>query len=150
MKKIILAIGLLLSLGMTHAFAGNGGDTNDAVRASFNKDFTEARNVIWEKQRDFIKATFNMNGLVLYAYYKADGELLAITRNLLSNQLPILLRGDLKKNYSDYWITDLFEVASGDQTSYYSSLENADEVLVLKSDGFNGWMVYKRIKKSSM
>ena len=148
MKKIILSIGLLLSIGLTSAFAIKREDVNSAVISSFNKDFASAKNVNWEVQKDFIKATFNMNDLVMYAYYRADGELLAVTRNLLSNQLPIYLRGELTKDYQNYWISDLFELASQDQSSYFIQVENADETLVLKSDGNNGWSVYKRDRKN--
>jgi hypothetical protein len=147
MKKIILATGLMLTLGLTGAFAKDRGDINAAVTASFSKDFGTAENVNWERQRDFIKATFSLNNMIMFAYYQPDGELLAVSRNLLSDQLPIYLRGDLKKNYRGYWINDLFELAAQEQTSYYISMENADEILVLKSNGYNGWIVYKKQKK---
>jgi hypothetical protein len=150
MKKIILSMGLLVTMGLATAFADDGHGINSAVSSSFDRDFASAKNVNWERQKDFIKATFNMNDLVMYAYYQPDGELLAVSRNLLSNQLPIFLRGDLKKNYGSYWISDLFELASNDQSNYYIRVENADENLVLKSDGYNGWTIYKREKKTSI
>jgi len=150
MKKIILSMGLLVTMGLATALADDGHGINSAVSSSFERDFASAKNVNWERQKDFIKATFNMNDLVMYAYYQPDGELLAVSRNLLSNQLPIFLRGDLKKNYGSYWISDLFELASNDQSNYYIRVENADENLVLKSDGYNGWTIYKREKKTSI
>jgi len=150
MKKIILSMGLLVTMGLATALADDGHGINSAVSSSFERDFASAKNVNWERQKDFIKATFNMNDLVMYAYYQPDGELLAVSRNLLSNQLPIFLRGDLKKNYGSYWISDLFELASNDQSNYYIRVENADENLVLKSDGYHGWTIYKREKKTSI
>jgi hypothetical protein len=150
MKKIILSMGFIMTVCLATAFANNGDDTNAAVTASFSRDFASAKSVNWEKQRDFIKATFSLNDVVMYAYYQADGELLAVTRNLLSNQLPIFLRVELKKDYKGYWISDLFELASQDQTSYFVQIENADEHLILKSSGYDGWMVYKREKKNGI
>jgi hypothetical protein len=150
MKKIILTMGIMLTVGLATVFAYDKGELNPAVSASFTRDFSGAKNVSWEKQKDFVKATFNLNSLVLYAYYNFDGHLLAVSRNLLSDQLPIFLRSDLKNNYAGYWITDLFEMASDDQSSYYSTLENGNEILILKSDGFSGWIVYKREKKTAI
>jgi hypothetical protein len=150
MRKMILAIAVTLTLGMTSAFANGGDEVNKQIAESFNRDFVTAKNVSWESQKDFVKATFNLNNQVLFAYYKENGELLAVVRNMLSDRLPIFLLTDLKKHYSNYWVSDLFEMASQDQTSYYISLESSDETLVLRADGYNGWSVYKRSRKEVM
>jgi hypothetical protein len=55
----------------------------------------------------------------------------------------------LKRDYSGYWISDLFEIASDDQTSYYVTLENMDKTIVLKSAGTSLWNVYTKIKKET-
>ena len=89
-----------------------------------------------------------MNDQVMFAYYNGEGELLGVTRNIVSSQLPISLLADLKKNYSEYWISDLFEMASNSETDYYVTLESADSTLVLKSSGSASWNVYKKIKKN--
>jgi hypothetical protein len=44
-------------------------------------------------------------------------------------------------------VSDLFEAAKSDVTSYYITIENADTKMVLKSSG-NNWDVYNKIKKS--
>ena len=62
-------------------------------------------------------------------------------------QLPINLLTDLKKDYTGFWISDLFEIASDDQMSYYITLENADKRIVLKSEGTDGWQVYSKQRK---
>ena len=54
---------------------------------------------------------------------------------------------ELKKEYNGFWISELFEMVSDDQTTYYVSLENADKTLVLKSNGTSGWSVYAKTKK---
>jgi hypothetical protein len=148
MKKTILATALILMVGLTGAFANNGEEINQKVAASFSKDFETAKNVQWQRQKDYEKATFSLNNQVLFAYYNENGELLAVIRNILSENLPISLYADIRKNYSEFWISDLFEMASEDQTSYYISLEKSDETLILKSVDLNQWVVYKKIKKN--
>lgn len=89
-----------------------------------------------------------MNGQVMFAYYNNSGEMLAITRNIVSSQLPISLFSELKQDYAQYWITDLFEMVNGNETSYYVTVENADAVVVLKSvDGLH-WDLFRKEKKS--
>jgi hypothetical protein len=148
MKKTILALAVMLTTGLTSAFANKGEDINQGVIASFKSEFVQARNVSWQLEKEFTKVTFTLNDQVLYAYYSNENnELLAVVRNILSHQLPINLFTSLKKDYSDHWISGLFEVARQDHTAYYVTLESANEILVLKATSTNEWSVYKRTKK---
>jgi hypothetical protein len=148
MKKIFFSIATMLMMGAS-AFAANvnNDDVNQQAVRSFKKDFASASNTIWEQKGGYAKATFSINGQVLFAYYDNNGDLQAVVRNITSEQLPINLLTSLKKDYSDCWISDLFEVASGDQTNYYVTLENSDKKIVLRSAGLDSWEVYSKEKK---
>jgi hypothetical protein len=148
MKKSILIWVLLLTVGLGNSFAHKLENVNEQVISSFKKDFASAQEVSWEKTRDVSKATFKLNDQVMFAYYAEDGNLLAVIRNIVSGQLPINLLSDLKKNYSNYWISDLFEMASDNSTSYYVTVQNGDQTVVLKSIGSTGWETFKKDKKS--
>ena len=147
MKKSILMWAMMLTIGLTSAFANNGETINQRAVSSFKKDFANAEDVRWESGKDFVKATFRINDQVMFAYYSQSGERMAVTRNILSSQLPINLLSDLKKSYGTYWISDLFEVSST-EASYYVTLQNSDHTLVLKSNGISGWDVYRKEKKN--
>jgi len=149
MKTRILALSLLLTVAFTSAFANNEIGVSQKAVNSFKSEFTHAVDVRWENSKDFAKATFKLNDQVMFAYYSEAGELLAVTRNLIAAQLPINLQSSMKKNYKDSWISDLFEVSTGDDTSYYVTLESADYTIVLKSNGAQGWSVYKKEKKNA-
>jgi hypothetical protein len=135
------------------AFAANGNtsaneeNVNQHAIASFKKDFASASNTVWEQKVGYSKATFSLNGEILFAYYDSNGELTAVVRNITSEQLPINLLTSMKKDYDGYWISDLFEVASGDQTTYYVTLENSDKKMVLRSNGIDSWNVFSKEKK---
>jgi len=147
MKQVILSIATVLMMGVS-AFAGSNNDNvNQQTKQSFQKDFSTARNISYEQKTDYVKVTFSINDQVLFAYYNNNGQLQAVVRNIVSDQLPITLLTDLKKGYSDYWISDLFEVASDDQTSYYVTLESKDKTVVLKSEGTSSWSVFSKTKK---
>ncbi len=149
MKRTILSIGMMLTIALTtSAFANDNERMTQKAKESFNSNFTGTKAVIWQNQGEFVNATFTINDMVMYAYFNENGDLMAVTRNILSDQLPISLITDLKKNYSNHWISDLFEMAADGQTSYYITLENADETLILKSNDFNSWSVYKKIKRA--
>ena len=135
MKKTIFALAFSLILGSA-SFANNDESINERASQSFKKEFAQAKDVSWQKSGDMFRATFTLNERVLFAYYSQSGDLMAITRNITSDQLPIALQTSLRKNYTEYWVSDLFEMVSGGQTSYYITVENADHKVVLKSEDF--------------
>jgi len=147
-KKILLSIATVLMIGAS-AFAANVNDNevNQQAVRSFKKDFATASNSTWEQKEGYSKVTFSLNGQILFAYYDNNGDLTAVVRNITTEQLPINLLTPVKKDYSDCWISDLFEVASGDQTTYYITLESSEKKTVLRSVGTVGWEVYSKEKK---
>lgn len=148
MKKRILTLALLLSLTLSSIFANTVEGVNQKVMNSFKSEFSDARDVKWETGKDFVKATFTMHEQVMFAYYSIDGEQIAVSRNIVSSQLPLNLLSDLKKNYTGFWISDLFEMATKGDTAYYMTVENGDYSIVLKSNGSSGWEIYKRDRKN--
>lgn len=148
MKNKILIGAFIFITGISSAFANdNREEVNSKIIRSFQKEFAGAQNAQWVTTKDFVKVTFTLNEQVVYAYYDQNGSLLGVTRNILSGQLPINLLTDFKKNYSNYWITDLFEMAVNGENVYYLSLEDSNHKVVLKSNGTNGWDVYRKDKK---
>ena len=146
MKKIILIMSVIIA-GFAPVYADKGKEVSQIANASFAKDFVAAKNANWEQHKNYAKVTFNLNDQVMFAYYSNEnGQLLAVARNILSDQLPISLMTSFKKDYSGYWISDLFEMAADGQTSYYATIQNAEQTLILKSSGFE-WSVYKTEKK---
>ena len=145
-NKILIGVFVLLT-SISSAFANGKEEVSDKIIKSFEKEFAGAQDVQWTTNKDFVKVTFTLNEQVVYAFYEPNGNLLGVTRNIVSSQLPINLLTDLKKNYSTHWITDLFEMASSNENVYYVTLENADQKLVLKSSGTSGWELFRKERK---
>ena len=146
MKRIVITLTVLFSLVSFSSFA-NEVKVNSKVLESFNSYFKNATEVDWTVSQNFYKADFSLNGQYVAAYYDEAGQLVAITRNISSTQLPISLQTNLKKGHEDFWISDLFEVANEQGTTYYVTLENADTKLVLKSSDSN-WTGFQKQRKS--
>jgi hypothetical protein len=149
MKKRILLLSIVLVSFTAFSFAADvPASISKSVVSSFNKQFSNARDVQWENQANFDKAQFTINDMVLYAYFAKNGDLIAVTRFISPNQLPLSLLTSLKKQYSDgYWVSDLFEMETEAGTSYYATFESADQTIVLKSDGISGWSTFQKEKK---
>src|SRR5574338_638099 len=147
MKKIFLSLAMFVTLGTMSAFADSS-DVSPKVLTAFNNDFNSAKEVEWSVGSNFYRAAFTFNGNHVFAFYDTDGKLLGLTRYISSLNLPMNLQRDLKKNYSDYWISDLFEVANNNGTSYYITLENADTKIVLKANANSDWNTYNKVRKA--
>jgi hypothetical protein len=150
MKKQLITLSLAVLVTISSAFAGNKEGVSEKAVRSFNKEFAQAKNVQWDINRNLQKATFELNGQFMFAYYNNDGELLGVSRNLTTTQLPIRLSSSLKQHYSNYWITDLFEMASNNESSYYITIENADSTSVLRAIGSGDWQLYRKVKKEAL
>jgi len=147
MKKLMTAIALGLVLMANSAFAGKNENVNYKVENAFKQEFTQAKEVSWEKANNYYRAAFKMNDEIMTAYFTPDGELMGVIHNMLSTQLPVNLQVSLKKEYDGYWITELFELAKTDSHSYFVTLHNADQVVTLQSSDGTTWSVYSKAKK---
>ena len=145
MKKLVLT--LAIAITTLSAFAGEAG-VDQKVLNAFNKDFKTAKEVEWTIGTNYYRADFTYNEKHVFAYYERSGELIALTRYVSPNDLPLALQGSLKKNFSDYWISDLFEVANNEGTSYYVTVESAETKIVLKASDGKTWDQFSKSKKS--
>jgi hypothetical protein len=76
-----------------------------------------------------------------------DREKSPAVRNILSNQLPARLLTVIKKNYKDYWITDLHKENINGKISYFITLENPDQTVKLNTTHSSGWAVAHVVPK---
>jgi len=146
MKRLLVTLTIALSFISLSSFA-NGEDVSPNAIKSFNNSFKNATEVRWTVTDNYFKADFALNGQYVSAYYDTEGNMKALTRNISSLNLPIALQADLKKNYDGYWISDVFELANEEGTSYYVTLETGDTQLILKSSG-DSWDTFKKQRKS--
>ena len=148
MKKLLIASALFIASFCSQSVLANTGKENPAVLQAFGNAFADAKNVAWTLTDNVYKATFTYNGQVVSAFYGTDGTQLALSRNITSAQLPINLQTELKKNYEQFWISDLFEMTDASGLNYYITIETADFKVVLKSQSTYGWSTFQKTKKA--
>jgi hypothetical protein len=148
MKKTILSIGLMIALGCGTAFANDDDRISKETAASFSRDFTNAIQVSWDKEKNYEVASFILGGQFLSAYYNDHSQLLVVIHHILPDRLPIYLMNQLKKEFGSYWVSGLYESANHAGSTYHITLENPEELVVMKSIGGTQWIVEKRIRKN--
>ena len=145
MKPLFVLLIIVSSFLAKTSFASDG--VSSHVLKSFSTTFASAKDVTWSSTNSYHKAQFILNDQVLTAFYATDGKLMAITRNISTFQLPIMLQSALKKNIRNQWVTELFEVSNDNGTEYYVTLENANSKTILKSGDSATWTVHERSRK---
>jgi hypothetical protein len=141
MKKTILSIVIGLALFST-AYAKAPEKTTARAIASFMKEFHKASDVSWSANNNYIMASFELDNQTQYAYYDYQGNLVGVVHHMLTSSLPDDLSSDIRKNYSGYWVTELFQVSSEQGDAYYIQLKNGDETIVLSTEGTGSWHLY--------
>lgn len=144
MKKMMLGLAMMVMV-ITSAFATE--NVNTKVLNAFRTDFIGAEDVTWTTGAGYHKAAFTLSGQRIFAYYSFSGGLMGVARYITTLQLPLNLISELKNSYSEFWVSDLFEVNNDDGTHYYITLEDADNTIILKSSNGFDWMEYSKKKK---
>ena len=85
--------------------------------------------------------------MYVVSFYSTERELPGLTHYLCPVDLPMSLQNNIRKEYKDYWISDLFEMVKDGTTSYYITLEKADKTTLLESSGGNECSPVKKTKK---
>lgn len=145
MKKIITILALVLTVSTSFAFTGPESVSSQALN-TFNSEYIGATDATWTISKDFYQVAFTLDGQRMFAFYNKSGDFMAATQYISSVQLPNGLKKSLKNLMGNRWITDLFEVRHDDESSWYVTLESADQKIVLKSNG-GKWRVYQNMEK---
>jgi hypothetical protein len=135
MKKLAITLTTVVLFFATSAFTNKSDDVPGKVKNSFEKDFSNALNVTWEKNDNLYFANFSWNSSDVKAVFNADGDLLSTSRKVNIAELPLKISMALEKKYKGYKIEDnAIELISDDQTVYHFAISNDKEEIKLTSD----------------
>lgn len=144
--KQIISLATALFLFVSSSFA-NGPEVSKPVLHAFQQSFATAKEVSWTEGAAFYKASFQHQGKMVTAFYSTDGELMAVTRNLGTEELPVALQSSLKAETGTGWISELFLVSKLGNATYYAVVENGTRKVVFQSRGNKKWSVYQTEEK---
>src|SRR5882724_5627166 len=125
MKRILVSLSLMLTVGLATAFANDETNVTEKVKEVFKKEFAGAEFVKWSDIGEYQMATFVFGGHRTEAYFNTDGELEGSVRDLLFDQLPLVVMRSLDDRFAGALIMDIREVTNTDGTSYRVSLETS-------------------------
>lgn len=141
MKKITTMLAAFILLAASVSFAKDSSPVPDQIAKALTHDFDKPSNIEWKTTDAFYKASFTIDDKALEAFYNTNGELIATSRKISVDQLPMSLQKDLKKIAPVYNEEELFELLSDRGTEYFVKFNNGTTVKSYKSIG-GSWSRY--------
>ncbi len=142
----MITASLLLFTGVYAA--GNPGVVSEKVKAEFERKFTAAKNVTWEKMDEVYYAKFELNDSPVEVAFHEEGDLLAMLRSIEINQLPLNITLAVAERYKGYKIAGKAEeISTEGETKYYLNIENDSRILKLKCSAGGDIQVENKTKK---
>jgi hypothetical protein len=146
MKKFIITFAAALTLFTTTAFAGTKDGGNPAL-ATFENEFKGALDVRWTEGKDLISASFVLGNTRVVAYFDYSGELLGTARNILFNQLPLVVITEINKHYASSPVYNIVEYSTDSETFYSMNADLPTKELKLRVSSSGDITVESKTKK---
>jgi hypothetical protein len=135
-KKLFVACIAILFIAV-NAFA-NGEEASTKAISNLKKEYKDATNIQWKVTPQYTKAAFTWNSQHLEVFYNNDGETIAESKFINTNELPLKAQQFINKKYADYTITEAVEFNNEESGMCYYVLLNKDkskQILKIATDG---------------
>ncbi len=133
MRKLFLAVLLAVSVaGSAFAADVKTSSVNTKVKNSFYEEFSDAKNVEWSVKDGYVKATFELDGKKVEAFYQQNGESIGTSTPITLDKLPSSTKRYLGKKYYGYTFYESIQFDTPVETAYFLSGENEKEKVILK------------------
>jgi hypothetical protein len=146
MKKLFFAA-LIATTVATSAFASDANKINFRISESFKHEYNNATNVNWTLRPTFAKASFEVDGKKVEAFYNLEGKMIGTSKSISIDELPVGSKRSFAKKYAGYTVQEAIKFDGEDDTAYYISAENSEQSLILRVEEAGGLSIFKRTKK---
>jgi hypothetical protein len=139
---------LLTALSSYFAQAANTpAEVDPAVIKAFARTFAHSEKVTWSQKEDLYQASFEVSGRSATAFFNQAGDLVVVTRNIQVSELPLVLQAKIQEKYAAYKVIETMEASDDYSIRYYITIEDGAKKIILRSNGSNGWIQHKKVKK---
>lgn len=144
MKRILVSLLVMLTVGVTAVFADDEPGVSKKVKESFKREFAEAKSVKWSNQGDYQVVTFVFDDQRAVAYYNTEsGELDGTARYLMFSQLPLTVMRSFDKKFDRTAFISALEVSNAEGNFYRIIVVTQNKTYSVKvtADGYIQGMV---------
>ena len=109
----------------------------EVVKITFTKEFPNAADVEWERDRVYYKVEFEVDWMDHEVWYTEEGVLHRKEQEITQEDLPEAVLQEIDINYSEYFVDDVKMLWYDNTTTYKVELENGEDSwkVILDVDG---------------
>lgn len=146
MKKL-LAFAASVSICFT-LMAAEPLRVNDKVLQAFEQTFKNASGVVWYEYNNSFEVKFMHNSIKCNISYDKEGSILNTIRYYGEQELPLLIRAKLQKQFPGKKVFGVTEISSESMLDYYIVLEDATTWRHVKCSATGNVESYKKYRKA--
>jgi len=146
MKKICLAaVGAMFFLV---TYAGDPEKVSPKVLEAFNESFADVKNPQWFIEDNSYTVRFIKNEIDTRITYNESARMVKTVRYYKERQLPAFILGKLAEKYEDKSVFGVTETTTSEGITYYVTLQDQKNWLVVVGDASGSFRLDKKYKKS--
>ena len=123
MKTLKILAVALFATSVAMAQDLNPADVPVNLIDAFNKEYSGATDVEWEKELDHYKVEFDLKRQDYEVWYNASGKVLKKEIEIAEAELPQAIRDAIKSQYAGYRVDDVEMIWQNNTTTYEVELE---------------------------
>jgi len=144
-KLIVFAAAALFTVNLS---AMNKETVNEKVLHAFEQSFKNASDVVWHEGKDGYEVKFVHNAIDSRVSYDNEGNILKTIRYYGEEQLPLLVRAKLQKQFAGNKVFGVTELAADGLLDYYIVLEDDTTWRHVKCNFTGDMYTYKKYRKA--
>lgn len=121
LKTIIL---LVFTIATVWAQDLKSTEVPEVVKIAFTKEFPNATDVEWERDRMYYKVEFEIDWMDHEVWYTEEGMLQRKEIEIMQEDLPEAVLQEIEINYSEYFADEVKMLWYGNTTTYKMELES--------------------------
>lgn len=135
MKKVFYTALLVMGLSVSTFAANDYSEKKEAkvassLQAKFENTYAGATNVTWTVTDKFQKASFNLDGVQMTAFYDLNNDYVATTHATKADKLSAVALERIAKTYKGYEIGKVIAYDNGSKVLFVDLKKGEKEVLV--------------------
>ncbi len=132
-NMLLIALSMMIS-GIAYSQKIQDKNVPEVVKANFNKQFPNAKEIKWEKENANIEAEFELNKIEQSVIFDEKGALLETEVEITISQLPMNVSTYIQKNYANQKIKEAAKITdSKGVVTFEAELKGMD--LIFDSQG---------------
>lgn len=137
MKKQVLTLLMLCFGGSLMAQDIPSSEVPNAVKNAFTKEFSNPRDVEWEKKGEYYNVEFEIGRNDHELWITPSGQIVRHKEELSSSELPAAIKNKISANHKGYRIDDVDKLTMGNKALYKVEIKNGQKEmdLIFDKDG---------------